>query len=150
MARPDDLRSGHVVVSVYGSPGQAVFLLGQAACFVLLLAAIHLDDVCQSRVITDLNLAGEYAEAMLLGAQFSPVVVFDDGTDGYWLADGCHRRQASQSLGCRPSPPTCHLVGWRETILYSVGANAEHGLRRTNDDKRRAVRTLLNDPEWRE
>jgi hypothetical protein len=29
-----------------------------------------------------------------------------------------------------------------------VGANAENGLRRTNGDKRKAVKRLLNDKEW--
>ena len=33
-------------------------------------------------------------------------------------------------------------------MLHSVGANTEHGLRRTNADKRRAVETLLRDEEW--
>ncbi|QXD15805.1 hypothetical protein GQ464_002330 [Rhodocaloribacter litoris] len=37
----------------------------------------------------------------------------------------------------------------RDAILHSVGANAEHGLRRTGADKRRAVMTLLQDEEWR-
>ena len=36
----------------------------------------------------------------------------------------------------------------RDAILCSVGANAAHGLLRTNDDKCRAVMVLLNDPEW--
>jgi hypothetical protein len=36
----------------------------------------------------------------------------------------------------------------RDAILYSVGANETHGLRRTNEDKRRAVLTLLSDGEW--
>lgn len=36
----------------------------------------------------------------------------------------------------------------RDAILFSAGANAAHGMRRTNEDKRRAVLTLLNDPEW--
>jgi hypothetical protein len=31
----------------------------------------------------------------------------------------------------------------RDAILYSDGANESHGLRRTNEDKRRAVMTLL-------
>ena len=33
-------------------------------------------------------------------------------------------------------------------MLYSVGANATHGLPRSNADKRRAVETLLRDDEW--
>jgi hypothetical protein len=36
----------------------------------------------------------------------------------------------------------------RDAVLYSVGANAALGLRRTDADKRRAVKTLLNDDEW--
>jgi hypothetical protein len=36
----------------------------------------------------------------------------------------------------------------RDAILYSVGANANHGIRRTNADKRRSVLRLLNDGEW--
>jgi hypothetical protein len=36
----------------------------------------------------------------------------------------------------------------RDAILCAVGANADHGQRRTNADKRRAVQTMLQDPEW--
>jgi hypothetical protein len=36
----------------------------------------------------------------------------------------------------------------RDAILYAVGANASHGLKRTNRDKRNAVMVLLKDPEW--
>ena len=35
----------------------------------------------------------------------------------------------------------------RDAILWSISANATHGLRRTNEDKRRAVTRLLQDPE---
>lgn len=38
--------------------------------------------------------------------------------------------------------------GLRDAILFAVGANATHGLRRMNADKRRAVMRLLDDPEW--
>lgn len=37
----------------------------------------------------------------------------------------------------------------RDAILWSVGANASHGMRRTNQDKRRAVMRLLEDAEWK-
>lgn len=36
----------------------------------------------------------------------------------------------------------------RDAILYAVGANATHGLPRSNADKRRAVETMLRDEEW--
>ena len=36
----------------------------------------------------------------------------------------------------------------RDAILYAVGANASHGLKWTNRDKRNAVMVLLKDPEW--
>ena len=35
--------------------------------------------------------------------------------------------------------------GLRDAILFSVGANAAHGLRRTNADKRRTVLLLWED-----
>lgn len=38
--------------------------------------------------------------------------------------------------------------GLRDAILHSAGANAAHGLRRTNADKRRAVLMFLEDEEW--
>lgn len=46
---------------------------------------------CPPRTVTDLNLVGGYAEAMLHGATFPPVVVFGETVDDYWLADGYHR-----------------------------------------------------------
>jgi len=36
----------------------------------------------------------------------------------------------------------------RDALLYSISFNAEHGLPRTNADKRKAVRLLLADAEW--
>jgi len=36
----------------------------------------------------------------------------------------------------------------RDAVLFSVSANANHGFRRTNEDKRSAVKTLLLDEEW--
>jgi len=40
------------------------------------------------------------------------------------------------------------LINPQNANVPSVVANATHGLRRTNQDKRRAVELLLNDPEW--
>ena len=38
---------------------------------------------------------------------------------------------------------------WRDAVLYSVGANAAHGLPRTNEDKRRAGRRCWLMPSGR-
>jgi hypothetical protein len=45
----------------------------------------------------------------------------------------------------------CFVWCWeqsRDAILYAVCANASHGLKRTNRDKRNAAMTLLKDPKW--
>jgi hypothetical protein len=41
-----------------------------------------------------------------------------------------------------------HFGQLRDAILYSCGANAAHGLRRSNADKRQAATKLLKDEEW--
>jgi hypothetical protein len=74
--------------------------------------------------------------------------VFYDGSD-YWLADGFHRVEAAKSLGLVEIAADIRQGTRRDAVLYSVGANTSHGLRRTNEDKRRTVMMLLNDEEWR-
>ena len=62
------------------------------------------------------------------------MVVFCDGTD-YWLADGFHRLEAHRQVGFRDIEVDLKLGTKRGAILYAVGANASHGLRRTPADK---------------
>lgn len=114
---------------------------------ILPIRALRLDGDTQARVKLNLFTIDEYAAAMSAGATFPPVVVFyDDST--YWLADGFHRVHAAQQSGLTEISAIVHPGGRRGAVLFGVGANASHGLRRTNEDKRRAVLTLLNDPEW--
>jgi hypothetical protein len=115
----------------------------------LCIAAIRRDGGTQPRAQLDVNIAAEYAEAMQTGAQFPPVVVFYDGTD-HWLADGFHRAAAAESVHGTDAviAAEVHQGTRRDALLYSTGANATHGVRRTNHDKRRAVMTLLRDAEW--
>lgn len=106
---------------------------------------IHKDT--QSRVSMNEATIAEYAEAITSGTDFPPVVTFFDGKD-FWLADGFHRYFAHKEAGAMEIASELREGSQRDAILFSVGANAAHGLRRTNEDKRRAVMTLLNDPEW--
>jgi hypothetical protein len=114
---------------------------------VLALDKIIADDRCQPRATFDTALVEQYAEAMATGDAFPPVTVFFDGID-HFLADGFHRYRAAKSLGLAEMEADVVLGTLRDAILHSCSANAAHGWRRTNDDKRRAVLRLLNDIEW--
>ena len=93
------------------------------------------------------STVAEYRAAMEDGANFPPIVVFFDGAH-HWLADGFHRCFAADEAGLIDIEADVKQGTKRDAILYAVGANANHGLRRTNADKRRAVMALLNDEEW--
>lgn len=127
--------------------GIAARALAAAAHAGIPISAIRLDGGTQSRALLQDGIINEYAAALEDGASFPPVVLFYDGSD-HWLADGFHRVRAYLFAGRDTIPADVRQGTRRDAILYSVGANEAHGLRRTNDDKRRAVLTLLNDAEW--
>jgi len=108
---------------------------------------IRTDGGTQPRAELSQATVDEYAEAMAQGASFPPVTVFHDGAE-YWLADGFHRLHAARKAGLTEIAADVRQGTRRDAVLFSVGANAGHGLRRSNDDKRRAVMTLLMDDEW--
>lgn len=111
------------------------------------LNLIRTDGGTQSRVALSEDTYLDYAEAMLAGATFPPVVVFQDGA-AYWLADGFHRFFAVQEAGLHEIDADVRQGTRRDAILYSLKANGTHGIRRSNADKRKAVETLLLDDEW--
>lgn len=111
------------------------------------LADIRIDGDTQSRAAINREVVAEYSKATKPSAAFPPVVLFFDGTT-YWMADGFHRYEAHLASGATGIAAEVRQGTQRDAILYSVGANTNHGLRRTIEDKRRAVLLLLNDPEW--
>lgn len=111
------------------------------------IVAIRIDGGTQPRAQTEEDVINEYADAMKEGVQFPQVIVFYDGA-AYWLADGFHRVEAAKRVGHTDIPADVRQGTQRDAILFSAGANASHGLRRTNADKRRAVNRLLLDAEW--
>jgi hypothetical protein len=124
-----------------------IYMIGTTKTTQLPLDSIRIDGGTQPRAALDQNVIHEYAQDILLGATFPPVTVFYDGSD-YWLADGFHRYHGAKQI-CRETIDAEIRQGTRrDAVLYSVGTNATHGLRRTNADKRRAVETLLRDEEW--
>ena len=109
----------------------------------LALNDIRIDGGTQARNQIDSATVGEYAELYAADIQLPPVVVFHDGKD-YWMGDGFHRfhaarRAGRQTLDADVRPGTIDDARW-----FAVGANRTHGLRRTNQDKRRAVELALS------
>ena len=110
---------------------------------------LRTDGGTQTRARLDPSIVEDYAIAMREGAQFPPLTVFYDGSD-YWVADGFHRQAAAEKVERSEIAVKVCQGTRRDAILYSCGANANHGLRRSNADKERAVQMLLRDEEWRQ
>lgn len=111
------------------------------------LIDIRIDGGTQPRSEINEGAVRDYAEALSNGVEFPPVIVFHDGKD-YWLADGFHRWHAHRHAGIAEIRADLKAGTRRDAVLFAIGANATHGLQRTNADKRRAVEMLLADTEW--
>jgi hypothetical protein len=143
-------------ISNLASRGRGVSRLLQ-----LRLDQVVADPDVQQRAGYDRDTVADYAEIYQdpAGPELPPVVCFfgpDDRLPAerqrpvYWLADGFQRRLGAEEAGIGVLTCQVHDGDRRAAILYATAANARHGLRRTNEDKRRAVLTLLRDPEWSE
>lgn len=111
------------------------------------LSEIRIDGGTQSRAAIDQASVEEYAEAIRAGVKFPEVLVYFDGVS-YWLVDGFHRYHAHRIAGKAGIDAIAKDGTQREAVLASLAVNNNHGLRRTNADKRKAVDTLLADSEW--
>ena len=105
------------------------------------------DGGAQMREAMSLETVNSYAEDMQNGATFPPINCYFDGTY-YWLGDGFHRVEAARKIDRTDILADAKPGTARDALLHGVSANAAHGLRRTQADKRRAVVTLLRDPGW--
>ena len=111
----------------------------------LRLEQIRTDGGTQPRAQMDWTVVADYAADMGNGATFPPVVVFYDGSD-YGLADGFHRVEAAKSLGLIEIAADVRPGTLEDAKWYSYSANKLHGLRRSNEDKKRAVEAALAHP----
>jgi hypothetical protein len=114
----------------------------------LALKKIRTDGETQARTQLSKATIAEYAEAMEAGADFPPVDVFKDKGGDHWLADGFHRYFAAERAELKSIGVVLHHGDRRAARLFSLGANSQHGLKRTNEDKRNSVMGMLTDAEW--
>jgi hypothetical protein len=113
----------------------------------LKLDDIRIDGGTQMRAEISTATVAEYAELLDDGVELPPLVVFNDGAD-HWLGGGFHRYHAKRYN--RDVTARCEVRSGtvRDAILFAAGDNAEHGLRRTNADKRKAVLAVLDLDGW--
>ena len=111
----------------------------------LSIDSIRRDGGTQPRAAIHYHTVNEYQDEIEAGFVFPPVDVFFDGTT-YWLVDGFHRAEATYGAGLDEIEATIHQGTLDDAKWFSFGANRGHGLRRTNDDKQRAVKSALAHP----
>jgi hypothetical protein len=89
----------------------------------------------------DPDVVADYVQALERGDPFPPGEVVWDGKE-YWLWDGGHRCAAHRQLG-RDFAVNVRDGTQEEAQWLASGANTTHGLRRSNDHKRKAVELAL-------
>ncbi len=87
----------------------------------------------------------EYAEAMLKGDEFPPLVVYHDKGGTMWLADGFTRYAAATKAEFKTHATEIRTGTRKDAMLHSARANRTNGMRMTNADKNRAVAQLLTE-----
>ena len=113
------------------------------------LTEIKVDSSLQGRCKLNQEVVDEYSEVLREGGKLPAIKVFRVGSS-YYLVDGWHRFFAHKKAALADIEVDVIEGTMREATLFAVGANDDHGLRRTNDDKRKAVMMLLDDLEWSE
>lgn len=111
------------------------------------ISSITLDKRLQLRVQENPEAIQEWATSMIAGVVY-PDVKLMQVDEVLYLCDGWHRLKAAVRAEKSEIGAEIVVGTWRDALLAAIGANAQHGIRRTNEDKQRAVRTLLCDPEW--
>jgi len=107
------------------------------------LSSLRIDGGTQQRVAIDTQVVHDYSE-LLQDADFDfpPISVISDSTNNF-VVDGIHRFFAYQEA-CRDVIPAYIKAGTQEQAQWeSCAVNANHGLRRTKEDRQKAVLTAI-------
>lgn len=104
--------------------------------------AIRIDGGTQARVRIDQATVDDYANKYRNKVELPPLLVGDDG-EAYWAIDCFHRLEGAKAAGIKKVE--CQVVSGEldDFRWLALSQNQSHGLRRTNEDKRRAVEMAL-------
>lgn len=97
------------------------------------------------RVRVDEPTVHEYSLRYEKGIKALPPIMLYDApdVDGLLLADGAHRVRGALKAGHATILGVVRKGDWKDAMSYALLANAQHGLPRTNEDKRLCVRAAL-------
>ena len=115
----------------------------------LRLDQLRLDGGTQPRAALSFETIDDYSELMANGAKFPAISVCYDG-QLYWVVDGFHRTKAAWQAGLESIEAEVWQGTLQDAQWESYAVNHRHGLRRTNEDKQRAVKAALVHPSGRE
>ena len=95
------------------------------------------------------GLVEAYAEAMRRGDVFPPLVVVQMASNRFAVLDGIYRYEAhlaanqGDAIVCEVRKANCT----QDIVWFATSLNAQHGKRRSNADKRKAVTAALKHPQ---
>lgn len=117
------------------------------------ITSIADSNITQSRASLNRQVVSDYVELMDQGVVFPPILIARIQEEGEFavtllVLDGFHRLAAAKQYGAIQIAAIVTTMSVASAITFCVQANSTHGLRRTNEDKRHAVRLLLARPEW--
>jgi protein gp37 len=110
------------------------------------LSEVVRDPEIQDRAVLNIETVTQYAEDMLAGIEFPPVVVYYDG-EKHWLSQGFHRCAAAEQAAIEMIAAEVRTGTRKDAIWDSAGSNVQHdrsGMRRTESDKERAAEIALS------
>jgi len=115
------------------------------------VAALATLIVVQSRAEMSDEAIADYAEAYRAGRKLPAITVIHEGGTSAdpeswtraWVPDGAHRLEAAIVAELPTIEALARPGSEDDAWRAALGANVGHGLRRTNNDKRNAVRTAM-------
>lgn len=112
------------------------------------LSQITLDHKLMMRPALNYEIVDEYAQAMLDGDKFPPVVVFNDGDTNY-LVDGFKRYHAYKKNGMEIIDADVQMGTYDDAFDYAlVVANRKNGEHYSPEDKRHQLQLALEVPRY--
>lgn len=111
------------------------------------LDVLRMDFGLQLRAEIDEFHVDRLADAYAANEPVPPIRVMHDSKTA-WVWDGNHRMIGRRRAGFQTISCIVEHGTYRDAILRAAGANHEHGLPRSNRDKRAAVAKLLADKVW--